>query len=355
VLMAVIPTALFYLTLFLMVEIDVRKFGMKDVTFERIESAWSLTRRYWYHFLSLVSIIAFMLMGFSPELSVFWATVVALATSFLRRDTALLTFEKTPLWRNFTESGLIKALKGGSMSMLNVAATCAGAGIIVGVVTLTGLGLKFSSIVLAYAGGSLLLTAIYTALIVWIVGLAVPVTASYIICAVIAAPALIALKVPEFAAHMFIFYYAVLSEVSPPTALSPFAAAAITGGDPYKTTLQCWKYTTPAFLVPFMFVLDPSGTGLLLTGSFKTLAGANWGSIALVTFTAAVGIMALCGAFQGWLFKKTTAYERMMLLVAGVLLVYPKTAFDVAGFGLVAIVLATQFLVKRSQPVRARA
>jgi TRAP transporter 4TM/12TM fusion protein len=355
VLMAVIPTCLFYLTLFLMVEIDVRKFGMKDVTFERVESAWSLSKRYWYHFLSLVSIIAFMLMGFSPELSVFWATVVALATSFLRRDTALLTFEKQPFRRNLTESGLIQALKGGSMSVLNVAATCAGAGIIVGVVTLTGLGLKFSSIVLAYAGNSLLLTAIYTAMIVWIVGLAVPVTASYIICAVIAAPALIALKVPEFAAHMFIFYYAVLSEVSPPTALSPFAAAAITGGDPYKTTLQCWKYTTPAFLVPFMFVLDPSGAGLLLTGSFKTLAGADWGSIALVTFTAAVGIMALCGAFQGWLFKKTTAYERVMLLIAGVLLVYPKTLFDVVGFGLVAIVLATQFLVKRPQPVRARA
>src|SRR5688572_31417463 len=121
------------------------------------------------------------------------------------------------------------------MSVLNVAATCAGAGMIVGVVTLTGLGLKFSSIVLAYAGNSLLLTAIFTALIVWIVGLAVPVTASYIICAVIAAPALTSppLNVPAFAAHMFIFYYAVLSEVSPPTALSPFAAAAITGGDPY--------------------------------------------------------------------------------------------------------------------------
>ncbi|HZO03213.1 MAG TPA: TRAP transporter fused permease subunit [Burkholderiales bacterium] len=348
VLMAVIPTCLFYLTLFLMVEIDVRKFGMKDVTFGAVESAWSLSKKYWYHFLSLVSIIAFMLMGFSPELSVFWATVVALATSFLRRDTALLTFEKRPFWKNLTHSGLSKALQGGSMSVLNVAATCAGAGLIVGVVTLTGLGLKFSSIVLAYAGNSLLLTAIYTALIVWIVGLAVPVTASYIICAVIAAPALIALKVPEFAAHMFIFYYAVLSEVSPPTALSPFAAAAITGGDPYKTTLQCWKYTTPAFLVPFMFVLDPSGTGLLLTGSFKTLADANWGSIALVTFTAAVGIMALCGAFQGWLFKKTRAYERLMLLIAGVLLVYPKTLFDAVGFTLVAMVLASQWLRKPS-------
>jgi TRAP transporter 4TM/12TM fusion protein len=353
-LMAVIPTCLYYLTLFLMVEIDVRKFGMKDAVFETVESAWSLSKKYWFHFLSLVSIIAFMLMGFSPELSVFWATVVSMATSFLRRDTALVSYDlfqgKLPVWRGIVESGFVKALEGGSRAVLNVAATCAGAGLIVGVVTLTGLGLKFSSIVLAYAGNSLLLTAIYTALIVWIVGLAVPVTASYIICAVIAAPALIALKVPEFAAHMFVFYYAVLSEVSPPTALSPFAAAAITGGDPYKTTLQCWKYTTPAFLVPFMFVLDPSGTGLLLTGSIKTLATADWGSIALVTFTAAVGIMALCGAFQGWLFSKTPKYERLMLLVAGVMLVYPKTLFDIIGFGLVALVLLSQWLRRDRAP-----
>jgi TRAP transporter 4TM/12TM fusion protein len=347
-LMAVIPTCLYYLTLFLMVEIDVRKFGMKSAVFESVESAWSLTKKYWFHFLSLFSIVAFMLLGFSPELSVFWATVVSFVTSFLRRDCALFSYDlftgKEPLLKGFFGSGFFQALDGGTRAVLNVAATCAGAGLIVGVVTLTGLGLKFSSIVLAYAGNSLLLTAIYTALIVWIVGLAVPVTASYIICAVIAAPALIALKVPEFAAHMFIFYYAVLSEVSPPTALSPFAAAAITGGDPYKTTLQTWKYTTPAFLVPFMFVLDPSGTGLLLTGSFKTLAGANWGSIALVTFTAAVGIMALAGSFQGWLFSRTPWPERVMLGVAGFLLVYPKTLFDVIGFVLVAVVLFLQWL-----------
>ena len=352
-LMAVIPTCLYYLTLFLMVEIDVRKFGMKNVVFESVESAWSLTKKYWFHFLSLFSIIAFMLLGFSPELSVFWATVVSFVTSFLRRDCALFSYDlftgKEPFLKSFFGSGFFQALDGGTKAVLNVAATCAGAGLIVGVVTLTGLGLKFSSIVLAYAGNSLLLTAIYTALIVWIVGLAVPVTASYIICAVIAAPALIALKVPEFAAHMFIFYYAVLSEVSPPTALSPFAAAAITGGDPYKTTLQTWKYTTPAFLVPFMFVLDPSGTGLLLTGSFKALATANWGSIALVTFTAAVGIMALAGAFQGWLFHRTTFYERAMLFIAGVMLVYPKTLFDIIGFALVAVVIVIQWLKGRNE------
>jgi TRAP transporter 4TM/12TM fusion protein len=347
-LMAVIPTVLFYLALFLMVEIDARKYRMHDVDFGKLESVWVLSRRYWFHFLSLVSIVVFMLLGYSPVLSVFWATVVSLATSLLRRDTALLPYDlftgKGSLPKNLFQSPFVKAMEGGSIGVLNVAATCAGAGIIVGVVTLTGLGLKFSSIVIDYAGGSLLLTAIFTALVVWIVGLAVPVTASYIICAVIAAPALIKLGVPDFAAHMFIFYYAVLSEVSPPTALSPFAAAAITGGDPYKTTLQCWKYTVPVFLVPFMFVLDASGQGLLLMGSTKALANASWLGIAEVTLTAAVGIAALAAGFQGWALKKTTAIERWMLVIAGVALVYPGWRADVVGFGLVLLALALQLV-----------
>src|SRR6266478_484162 len=348
ILMATIPTCLYYLALFAMVEIDVRKFGMKDVTFERVESAWNLTKKYWFHFLSLVSIVVFMLWGFSPVMAVFWATLVSALTSFLRPDTALIPYDvfkrKVPVARGLWSSGLVKALAGGSLGVLNVAATCAGAGIIVGTVTLTGLGLKFSSIVLDYAGGSLLLTAIYTSLIVWIVGLAVPVTASYIICAVIAAPAMIKLGVPDFAAHMFIFYYAVLSEVSPPTALSPFAAAAITGGGPYRTTMQCWKYTTPAFLIPFMFVLDPSGIGLLLTGSFKTLGQADWGSIARVTITAGFGVVALAGGLQGWLFHKTTILERWLLIVAGVLLVYPAALCDYIGAAMIGITVVLQKL-----------
>ena len=195
----------------------------------------------------------------------FWATVVAALISFLNKDSALLDLSlfkrRPPGWIGdvLRHSKLMKALEAGSVSMLSVAATCAAAGIIVGVVTLTGLGLRFSDIVITYAGGSLTLTAIYTALIVWVVGLAVPVTASYIICAVVAAPALIKLGVPDFAAHMFIFYYAVLSEVSPPTALSPFAAAAITGGDPYKTTLQSWKYTLACVRRALRFRARPDG------------------------------------------------------------------------------------------------
>jgi TRAP-type uncharacterized transport system fused permease subunit len=172
----------------------------------------------------------------------------------------------------------------------------------------------------------------------------VPVTASYIICAVIAAPALIKLGVPDFAAHMFIFYYAVLSEVSPPTALSPFAAAAITGGDPYKTTMQCWKYTMPAFLVPFIFVLDPSGQGLLLMGSTKALATANWWSIAEVTLTCALGIAALAAGLQGWALRKTTRLERVLLLVAGIALAYPGWKADLVGIVLVIAAMAMQLL-----------
>jgi TRAP transporter 4TM/12TM fusion protein len=323
ILMATIPTLLYYLSLFVMVEMDTRKFGMQAVVIQEPSALWMLTRRYGFHFTSLVAIVVFMLLGYTAILAVFWATVIALFLSFLRKECALYPGK------------LVEALNAGSVGVLSVAVTCAAAGLIVGVVTLTGLGLKFSSIIINYAGKSVLLTAIYSGLIVWIIGLAVPVTASYIICAVIVAPALTHLGVPDFAAHMFIFYYAVLSEVSPPTALSPFAAAAITGGNPYKTTLQAWKYTLPAFIFPFTFVLDPTGIGILLKGP--------WTAVIWTSLTAAIGIVVLAGGVQGWLFRKTVLAERVILVAAGLFLVYPKPMFDAVGIGLAAVVTAMQF------------
>jgi TRAP transporter 4TM/12TM fusion protein len=324
ILMATIPTALYYLALFLMVELDARKFAVGGEALAKRRSAWAMVKTHGFHFSSLVAVVVFMALGFSPIVAVFWATLLAAGLSFLRRDTALspVPARGEPL----RKSRLVQALRGGSVGVLGVAATCAAAGIIVGVVTLTGLGLKFSAIVIELAGGSLALTAVFTALVVWVVGLAVPVTASYIICAVIAAPALTKLGVPDFAAHMFVFYYAVLSEVSPPTALSPFAAAAITGGDPYRTTLHSWKYTMPAFLVPFAFVLDPAGVGLLLRGEPLT--------IVRVAISAAAGIAALACAVQGYLFRRTTRVERLLLVAAGLLLLYPAARLDLLGLAL---------------------
>jgi TRAP transporter 4TM/12TM fusion protein len=332
ILMATVPTILYYLSLFVMVELDVRRFGMSDVAMEKLQSVWQLTRRYWFHFISLVAILVFLIWGFSPIASVFWATVATFAVSFLDRASALVPRR------------LIAALKDGSLQVLTVAATCAAAGIIVGVVAKTGLGLKFSAIVIDYAGGSLILTAIYTALIVWIVGLAVPVTASYIICAVIAAPAMIKLGVPDFAAHMFIFYYAVLSEVSPPTALSPFAAAAITGGDPYKTTMQAWKYTLPAFVVPFVFVLDPAGVGLLL----KAPPQGSWFAVAWIAFTACLGIAALAVGVQRWLLRRLSFVEQWVMILCGLALIYPAPAADLIGLVGIAAVLGWQWFGRKA-------
>ena len=306
--MATIPTLLYYFSLLIMVELDAKRLGVRQVDYKLDMTLGQMTRRYGFHFVSLVAIIIFMLWGYSPGLAVFYSTLLTFGLSFLTPETAL------------KPKKLVRAMADGSISVLNAATTCAAAGIVVGVVTLTGLGLKFSSIVIGYAGGSLFLTAVYTALIVWVVGLAVPVTASYIICAVIAAPAMIQLGVPDFAAHMFIFYYAVLSEVSPPTALSPFAAAAITGGDPYATTMQAWKYTMPAFLVPFVFVLDPSGIGLLM----KIPAGGSVLDIFWITFKAAAGLAALAAAAERWGLRRNTPLETGLYLLAGLLLVFPS-------------------------------
>ncbi len=322
IVMACIPTCLYYWSIFLMVELDAKKFGVKEIPFGKTYSLGQLTTLYGFHFISLIAIVVIMVIGFTPIMAVFWATVITFAVSFIRKDTGLYPKK------------LVKALRGGSIGVLSVASTCAAAGIIVGVVTLTGLGLKFSSIIISYAGGSVFLTAVYTALIVWVIGLAVPVTASYIIAAVIAAPALIQLGVPDFSAHMFVFYYAILSEVSPPTALSCFAAAALTKGNPYRTTMYAWKYTLPAFIVPFMFTLDPKGIGILLKGPVSTII---W-----TTMTAFLGIAALAGGVEGWFLKKTTLYERVMLIVAGLLLVYPIALYDIIGFGLMVLVVVLQ-------------
>jgi TRAP transporter 4TM/12TM fusion protein len=364
IVMAAIPTVLYYFAIFIMVEMDARKHGGTGELLVAKGEVWRLTKAYWFHFGSLISIIVFMLIGFSPVLAVFWATMLAIAVSAIRSDTTIVPWwvavpllvglalvvlqlfhVPVPAWildnmwvlvilplvaaaaiglfaprlAPVTER-FVQAMRDGTTGVLNVAATCATAGIIVGVVTLTGLAQRFADIIIGYARGSLLLTALFTSAIVWIVGLAVPVTASYIMCAVIAAPALIKLGVPDYAAHMFIFYYAVLSEVSPPTALSPFAAAAITGGDPYKTTLQAWKYTMPAFLVPFVFVLDPQGVGLLLT----IPKGGSMLDVIEITIKAGLGIIALAAGTQGWVLRKTTYVERGLLILAGLLLVFPS-------------------------------
>jgi TRAP transporter 4TM/12TM fusion protein len=320
--MAIVPTLLYYLSVFLMIEADSRRLGARHVATTELPLA-ELTWKYGYHFSSLVAIAGFMVLGMTAFRAVFWATCLAVALSFIRPETAL------------RPERLFRALRAGARGVLPVAATTATAGIIVGVVTLTGLGLKIAGIIVTLAGGSLPLTILYSAAGVWLLGLAVPVTASYIIAAVMIAPALTQVGVAPAAAHMFIFYYAVLSEVSPPTALSPLAAAAITRGNPFRTMMLTWKYTLPAFLVPFVFTLHGDGLGILLQGPMQAIL---WTSA-----TAAAGVCALAIGAGGWMMREATAFERLMAAGAGLLLMYPAVAADVVGLAGFGIITALHF------------
>ncbi len=326
--MASIPTLLYYASILFMVEGDARRFHLKHVALGKID-VLALTRQYWFHFASLVTIVIFMAFGFTGITAVFYSILIAIATSYLNKNSALYPKK------------LIDALAAGTKQVLSVAATCACAGIIVGVINLTGVGLKFSGIIVDMAGGNLYYTLILTAVILLILGLALPITASYIIAAVMTAPAMIKLGVPEAAAHMFIFYYAVLSEVSPPTALSPFAAAAITGGNPFKTTMLAWKYTLPAFIVPFMFTSSPEGTGLLFQGPVF--------NIIVVTLTALAGVWALSGCVGAYLMGPVGVIARLALGVSGLLLFYAGTIEDVIGLVILGSVIVLQIRKKRSE------
>jgi TRAP transporter 4TM/12TM fusion protein len=315
--LAAIPAALYYWCVLLMIASDAPRLGLRAVP-TSAESLASLTRRGAHHLLPLAAMVTFLVLGTTAFRAVFWATLLAIGISWLTRAPAIGVRRLTT------------ALAAGGRAVLPVAATTATAGIIVGVVTLTGLGLKLSGLLVDAAGGHPALTVLYAAVAVWVLGLAVPVTASYIIAAVMIAPALVLVGIPAIAAHMFIFYYAVLSEVTPPTALSPFAAAALTGGNPFRTMILAWRYTLPAFAVPLVFTLSESGRALLLDGSV-------W-EVARVTAITALGLGAIAVALGGTAGRSLRHAERAAVFVGGLLLLVPDWRTVGAGLFLLAVV-----------------
>jgi TRAP transporter 4TM/12TM fusion protein len=328
---AAIPSLLYYLGIFLAIEADARRFETEEVKVETPPMR-KLLLRYGYHFSSLFAIVIFMAppFEFSPFRAVLYATILAFLLSFLDKE------------HRMTPVRVGEALAAGARAVLPVAATCAAAGIIVAVVTLTGLGLNLSGIIIDVAGGSLFLCALLAAVAVLLLGLAVPVTASFIIAAVVVSPALTKLGVEPLAAYMFIFYYAVLSEVSPPTALSAVAAAAITRGNAFRTMMLTWKYTLPAFLVPFAFVLTENGEGLLLQGSV--------GRVLLAFAISAVAVGALAVATGAWLVGPARLPERILCGAAGLVLLYLEPLWIGIGLAILALGVVVHLVGRRQAP-----
>ncbi|MFG1898293.1 TRAP transporter permease [Micromonospora zamorensis] len=337
---ATVPTVLYYLGILLSVEIDARRSGVRPVVID-VGSPWRLLARFGYHFASLIAIIVFLAVGVSATRAVVFATLLAVALSFLDRT-------KDRAYR-LTPARLVTALVTGVRGVLAVSAVCAAAGIITATTTKTGLGPQAAALLIGGAKAAtsdptlvLVLTALLAAVALSLLGLAVPVTASFVIGWVIVGPALLDLGVSAPAAAMFVFYFAVLSEVSPPTALAAVAAAAVTGGRLVPTMWQTLRYALPAYLTPIAFVITPAGLGLLGIGGVQRIAFA-----AVVT---ALSVAVLAVAAGGWLpgVGPAGAPERVLGALAGVTLLWLEPVPVMVGAALAAVAAAGVFVRRGS-------
>jgi TRAP-type uncharacterized transport system fused permease subunit len=330
VIMCIMPTLLYYVGTFFMVELEARKYGFTppDATGK---TAWMVMRSHGHHLISLIVLVVLLAIGRSPASSAIWAILTVILTSFISRNR-----EDWLLPRK-----LIQAAVEGASNMLPVAGLLAAAGMIVGVFSLTGLGLKISSLIMSASGGNPI-AAVFLALVAsMVVGLSLPITATYIMTVVMVAPALVKVGVPDHVAHMLAFYFAVLSEVSPPVGLSPSAAAAVTGGNPFGAMMQAWKYSLPAFLVPFMFATSPLGANLLIVG-------ATWPGFILATINSSASLVFLSLGIVGYMRAALNMAERALLIAAAVMMALVPIEISVLGLAplIVGILVVTQVMIR---------
>ena len=329
VVMVTIPTLLYYVGTFFIVEMEARKFGFTPPDLPRKTAARVLRER-GHHLISLAILVILLGFGRSPEDSAIWAILATILTSFLSADRGE--------W--LTPRRVWEATVEGAKNMLPVAGLLAAAGLIVGTFSLTGLGLKISSLIMSLSGGSTIVALFWAMVASFLIGLSLPITATYIMTVVMVAPALVKIGMPDYVAHLLAFYFAVLSEVSPPVGLSPSAAAAVTGGNPFGAMMQAWKYSLPAFLVPFLFAASSRGADLLIVEA--SLSG-----FIVATVSSMLALFFLSLGIVGYLGGPLRLPERGVLIIAACVMVIWPLAPSVLGLlpaalggGLVAFHLA---------------
>jgi TRAP transporter 4TM/12TM fusion protein len=324
---AVVPAILYYSGVWMGVHLEAKKNGLKGIPSDQLPKFLVLLKERGHLALPLLAIIYLLVSGYTPMKAALWAIVLAIFASMLRSSTRIKPFQ------------IIEGLEKGAKGALGVLIACATAGIIIGVVTKTGVGLKLASALLDLAGGKLLPAMFFTMITSLILGMGVPTTANYVITSTIAAPALVAMGVPVLAAHMFAFYFGIIADVTPPVALAAYAGAAISGGDPMKTGVNASKLAIAAFIVPYLFVFSP---GLLMID--VTIPG-----LLYMSFTALIGMVGLSAATIGFLITKASPIERILFLVGGIMLVDPGVVTDTIGLGLLATACTLQITKKRRQ------
>ena len=316
---AMIPALLYYFALFMSIHFMAGKMGLKGIPREELPNLKKVLAARGHMFIPLGIIVYMMTAGYTPMYACIYSTVAVVVLSFLRKETRM------GFWT------ILKALEEGAKNTLGVAAACACAGIVIGVINLTGLGLKFTSFVLFLAGESLIPALIMTMLAGIVLGMGMPTTPAYIVQAALLIPALIKLGVMNIAAHMFVFYFSTISAITPPVAMAVYAAAGIGGAKLWPTGLWAMRVAAAGFIVPFMFVYGPS---LLFIGSaFDIITSA---------ISASIGVAALAAGMVGWFLKEANYFERAILIVAAFLLIKPGLYTDAIGLVLLIIVIVIQ-------------
>ena len=325
---AVIPAFLYFMGVWLGVHFEAKRSNLKGIPRDQLPRLGTLLRERGHLALPLIVIVYLLVSGYTPMRAALVAIFLSILVSSLRKSTRMKPME------------IVRGLETGARNVLGVLVACAAAGIVIGVVTKTGVGLKLASGLLEFSGGMLLPSMFFTMITAIVLGMGVPTTANYVITSTIAAPALIQLGIPVLAAHMFVFYFGIIADVTPPVALAAYAGAGISGGNALMTGVNASKLAIAAFIIPYMFVLSPE----------LLMIDATVGGLALSVFTAVLGMVAISASLIGYLADHCLPAERFVLFVGGLLMIKPGITTDIVGIMIFAAVIFFQWKRKRQKP-----
>jgi TRAP transporter 4TM/12TM fusion protein len=338
---AIVPALLYFTGIFFAVHFEARKLGLKGLPKETLPHFGRLALAKGYLLLPIFVLVGFMGQGFTPAYAACFAILSVVAVSMFRKET------------RFSPAGLLNALVSGARNTIGVAIACALAGTIIGIVSLTGLGQTLVGALItivntpffASTGTSLLVALVLTMLACLVFGMGVPTTANYVIMATITAPMVLrtgvelGIAVPVLAAHMFVFYFGIVADITPPVALAAYAGAAIAKSDPIKTAITATRLAIAAFIVPFVFIFNPAM--LLIDASLPTI---------IQTFvTTSIGMLGVAMGLAGYINTKLSAPWRIIAIAGGLCLIHPSLLTDKVGSVLVALVIAAQVIASKRQ------
>lgn len=336
---AIIPALLYFTGIFITVHLEAHKLGLKGLPREQLPKFLPLFLRKGYMLLPLIAIVFFLCIGRTAVYAAFMGIAVCVAIGVVTSFVDVAQGRKP----TFSANDIVEVMCSAARNIISVAIACAMAGIIIGVVTLTGIGLKFGAGLISISHGIAFITLFLTMISSIILGMGAPTTANYLITSTITAGAIIQLGYEPIAAHMFAFYFGIIADVTPPVALAALAGAAIAKGKPMKTALNATKLAIGAFIIPYIFVFSPA----------MLMINTDLMGILSISMSAIIGMFAISAALEGYVFRKESIVERILFAIAGFSCVIPGYMSDVFGFIIIGSLIAYQIIRNRAEKAKA--